>query len=149
MLTKFDVSVEDLYGIAEPGQCYHNSMDAFEFIQTVPWAITGQWSSECQVGWECIVQIRRLAAKVEPHKWNDSIISACKTYGYYFHPCGEPTLSLLLATIQTELLTYRRLEEGMPWISARFPMQALAIFLETDGEGFDTFLVKAGMMKPH
>ncbi|CAH0057259.1 unnamed protein product [Clonostachys solani] len=148
VLEMFDVSVEDLYGIAEPGRCYHKSMDAFEFIQTVPVGIIEQWSSECQVGWACMAQILRLAAEVESDEGYDGA-DYCMMRGDYGCYCAEPKLGLLWATIQTELLTYRRLDEGMPWISAHFSMQALEIFLKTDGEEFDTPLVKDGMMKPH
>ncbi|CAG9986554.1 unnamed protein product [Clonostachys byssicola] len=149
VLEKFDVSVEDLYGIAEPGRCYHKSVDAFEFIQIVPRGIIERWSSECQVGWECMTQILRIAAEIESEEEEEDIIVPCETCGLYDAHCGEPKLGLLWATIQTELLTYRRLDEGMPWISANFSMQALETFLKTDGGEFDTPLVKDDMMKPH
>ncbi|VUC32914.1 unnamed protein product [Clonostachys rosea] len=145
VLEPFVVSVEDLYGIAEPGRCYHKSMDAFEFINAVPQDVIGKWSSECQIGWKCMVQIFKLAAEVECDE--DFAEVACKICGNYVGHCEEPKLGLLWATIQTELLTYRRLDEGMPWVSAHFSMQALERFLEVDGEEFDTPLVKDGMMK--
>lgn len=151
VMQKFDVSVEDLYGNAEPGRCYHKSMDAFEFIQTVPLGIIEQWSSECQVGWECMAQILRIAAEVESEEGDESDEEDMDLHlcGRYAAHCKEPKLGILWATIQTELLTYRRLDEGMPWISANFSMQALEIFLKIDGEEFDTPLVKANMIKPH
>ncbi|CAG9948996.1 unnamed protein product [Clonostachys rosea f. rosea IK726] len=154
VLTKSDVSVEDLYGIAEPGRCYHKSMDAFEFIKTVPRGIIEQWSSECQVGWECMTQILRIAAEVESGEGDESDeedmdLGPCRICRRYEGFCKEPKLGILWATIQTELLTYRRLDEGLPWISANFSMQALETFLKIDGEEFDTPLVKANMMKPH
>ncbi|CAH0040157.1 unnamed protein product [Clonostachys rhizophaga] len=167
VLEKFVVSVEDLYGSAEPGRCYHKAMDAFEFIQTVPEGIVRQWSSECQVGWECMTLILQLAAKAESAEVESAevesaevesaevesdegdeanICGKCRLYGSH---CEEPKLGLVWATIQTELLTYRRLDEAMPWISAHFSMQSLKIFLKSDRQRFDTPLVKAAMMKPH
>ena len=64
-------------------------------------------------------------------------------------PCGGPRLGLLWATIQTELLTYRRINIGDPWISGRFSMDALKTWLEGGSLEFLTPLVESRMMKEH
>ena len=56
-------------------------------------------------------------------------------------------LGTLWATIQTELLTYRRLEEGDPWISDNFSMLAVCDGLRNGGRISIPFVDK-GMMKP-
>jgi len=48
--------------------------------------------------------------------------------------CGSRDLGILWASIQTELLTYRRIKESDPWISLRFNIQQLMDGLD-DGSG--------------
>jgi len=57
------------------------------------------------------------------------------------------SLATLWAAVQTELLTYRRLTEGDPWISANFDMKSILESLE-DGEELSIGLVSKGMMNP-
>ena len=59
---------------------------------------------------------------------------------------GDNTLATLWAAVQTELLTYRRLEEGDPWISPNFNMRTLNEGLVSGGK-VDVGLVQKGMMK--
>jgi hypothetical protein len=56
-------------------------------------------------------------------------------------------LATLWAAVQTELLTYRRIAEGDPWISANFDMQSVLESLEK-GKELSIRLVSEGMMKP-
>ena len=57
-------------------------------------------------------------------------------------------LGSLWASIQTELLTYRRVEEGDGWMSQNFDMKALNESL-TRGNKLDIALVRNKMMKPY
>ena len=57
-------------------------------------------------------------------------------------------LASLWASIQTELLTYRRLQEGDGWISHNFDMNALNESLDR-GNKLDIALVRKEMMKPY
>ena len=57
-------------------------------------------------------------------------------------------LASLWASIQTELLTYRRLQEGDGWISHNFDMNALNKSLDR-GKKLDIALVRKEMMKPY
>lgn len=56
-------------------------------------------------------------------------------------------LSTLWAAIQTELLTYRRLKEGDPWISENFNMESVVQSLET-GSRLSIGLISKNLMKP-
>ncbi|KAK1749588.1 hypothetical protein QBC47DRAFT_426678 [Echria macrotheca] len=62
-------------------------------------------------------------------------------------PRGTPKSSLLWATIQTELLTYRKVRPSDPWISDNFSMDALRAWLTREEELFATPLVEEGLMK--
>ena len=57
-------------------------------------------------------------------------------------------LASLWAAVQTELLTYRRLEEGDAWISQNFNMDALNRSLNSSDK-VAIALVQKEMMKPH
>jgi hypothetical protein len=57
------------------------------------------------------------------------------------------TLATLWAAVQTELLTYRRIAEGDPWISANFDMESVLQSLE-DGDELSIRLVSNEMMRP-
>ena len=57
-------------------------------------------------------------------------------------------LASLWASVQTELLTYRRLQEGDAWISHNFDMNALNENLDR-GNKLDIALVRNEMMKPY
>ena len=61
---------------------------------------------------------------------------------------GSKVLASLWASIQTELLTYRRLQEGDGWISQNFDMNALNESLMR-GNKVDIALVQKEMMKPY
>ena len=57
-------------------------------------------------------------------------------------------LASLWASVQTELLTYRRLQEGDGWISHNFDMNTLNESLDC-GNKLDIALVRKKMMKPY
>jgi hypothetical protein len=57
------------------------------------------------------------------------------------------TLATLWAAVQTELLTYRRLSEGDPWLSVNFDLTSVLASLES-GEKLSIRLVSGGMMRP-
>ena len=66
--------------------------------------------------------------------------------GHFFGRSKD--LASLWASIQTELLTYRRLQEGDSWISPNFDMKALNESL-IHGNKVDIALVRKEMMKPY
>ncbi|KAH7165284.1 hypothetical protein EDB81DRAFT_778929 [Dactylonectria macrodidyma] len=64
-------------------------------------------------------------------------------------PCRGPAIGLIWATIQGELLTYRRVWEEDAWISINFSMKALRTWLEGDSPTFLTPLVQDPMLQDH
>ncbi|KAI0909169.1 hypothetical protein F4823DRAFT_451238 [Ustulina deusta] len=63
--------------------------------------------------------------------------------------CHDADMGLLWATIQTEVLTYRRLNEGDSWISENFSLRALEYWLSGNSADFLTPLVNDRMMQAH
>ena len=69
-------------------------------------------------------------------------------YDDHFHYFGvSPNMAILWAAVQTELLTYRNLKEGDPWISEHFSMKDLLEGLYA-GEGIRVGLVEKELMNP-
>ncbi|KAF4500014.1 hypothetical protein FAGAP_3781 [Fusarium agapanthi] len=64
-------------------------------------------------------------------------------------PCNGPRIGLLWASIQTELLTYRRVKEGDSWISKNFSMEAMKAWLDEDDTELSMPLVQQRMFKMH
>ncbi|KAG5805342.1 hypothetical protein H9Q71_010079 [Fusarium xylarioides] len=63
--------------------------------------------------------------------------------------CSGPRIGLLWASIQTELLTYRRVRDGDPWVSENFSMKAVKAWLEAADIKLSMPLVQNGMFKVH
>ncbi|KAI3323492.1 hypothetical protein HD806DRAFT_89185 [Xylariaceae sp. AK1471] len=63
--------------------------------------------------------------------------------------CQDAKIGLLWATIQAELLTYRRVKEGDLWVSENFSMKALEAWLLGQSADFLTPLVEDNMMLAH
>ncbi|KAI0809880.1 hypothetical protein GGR55DRAFT_689125 [Xylaria sp. FL0064] len=62
--------------------------------------------------------------------------------------CGSKKLGTLWAAVQTEMLTYRRLQGEEAWLSARFSMQTVQDGANS-GDGFSSLtFVELEMMKP-
>ncbi|RBA18260.1 hypothetical protein FPRO05_10555 [Fusarium proliferatum] len=64
-------------------------------------------------------------------------------------PCNGPRIGLLWASIQTELLTYRRVRDGDSWISKSFSMEAIKRWLDKDDTELSMPLVQNQMFKRH
>ncbi|KLO90671.1 uncharacterized protein FFMR_14632 [Fusarium fujikuroi] len=64
-------------------------------------------------------------------------------------PCSGQRIGLLWASIQTEVLTYRRIREGDSWISENFSMKALKAWLEAEDTELSMPLVQKRMFKVH
>ncbi|KAK0611309.1 hypothetical protein B0T14DRAFT_530137 [Immersiella caudata] len=164
------VSVDAILGNAETDTCNHNPIDASDLLQTVPGAIVAGWTPTCQSGWKCIAEIlltarqeeANLGREVAPEEDEDDLEDVDQPY----YPCpfddefdggihgewlriprGTPKSSLLWATIQTELLTYRKVRPSDPWISDNFSMDALRAWLMREKELFATPLVEEGLMR--
>jgi hypothetical protein len=87
-------------------------------------------------------------------KWYDALMFSMPNHRLrflalpdnFFGSNGD--LSCLWAAVQTELLTYRRLQEQDPWVSPRFDMSSLLQSLQA-GNGVNIRLVSENMMRDH
>jgi hypothetical protein len=168
------VSIEEIIGIStEMGQCHHTSLSAAELILAVPAGVIQNWSDDCQVGWSCLHQVILQAeavkgdtnANTNPNTgWEemsetgsgyDSQGSDCGSQCKLDHDdsdkvqCTGPMIGLTWATIQAELLTYRRVGETDPWISSNFPMRALNAWLKGEIRMFESPLVRDQILQVH
>ncbi|KAF5635753.1 hypothetical protein F52700_5064 [Fusarium sp. NRRL 52700] len=64
-------------------------------------------------------------------------------------PCNKPRIGLLWASIQTELLTYRRIRDADSWISENFCMKALKVWLKEEDAQLSMPLIQNRMFKEH
>ena len=122
--------------------CTHEELTPAQFADRIPTRLVETWSKDVQTGWSLFCHVLWIAER----EWRTnslpfySIGKVC-----YF---GERTdLATLWAAVQTELLTYRRLREGDPWISANLDMNAILESLIND-RPISTGLLDQGMMNP-
>ncbi|KAK4141974.1 uncharacterized protein C8A04DRAFT_38633 [Dichotomopilus funicola] len=136
---KAAMSVGDILGSPEiSGRCCHKPIDAYDLMQEVPHELVAKWSTDCQTGWACIQQVLLLAK-------DDGDRNSRQDSG------GEHESATVneAATIQVELLTYRRIHTLDPWTSDNFSMASLKTWLEGDSLEFGTPLVENNMMRNH
>lgn len=156
-LLKANISVQALLGSEDIEHCTHEEVDPAELAEKVPTGLTPTWSREIGTCWQVICNvIRRSQAE-----WKDrpSKRRAASDQEHYLPTdCppddfrrnffgGDRSLASLWAAVQTELLTYRRLEEGDECISPNFNMYTLNEGLISRGM-VDIALVQNKMMKP-
>lgn len=176
---KANISVKEILMISDAGECSHADLSPLELMRRVPENIIDVWSSEQKVGWRCFAHIlARVEGQRKPRPKSDSHNEVmnqpelsnhgseleadvhpsddeCELYGGGSHISWMnlkwygADIGLLWATIQTELLTYRRIEEGDPWMSERFSMKALEEWLLGYSVGFQTSLVTEKLMQKH
>ena len=168
-LLKANISIQALLGSEELEDCNHEEIDPVELAEKVPTTLKLEWSKELSIGWEVVCNaLRRSQAEWkarsskrrttsnemdamspdeeaghEPH-----LPAECPDNQYHQNFFGkDKALTSLWAAIQTELLTYRRLEKGGEWMSQNFNMHTLNEGLISRGE-VDIELVQKEMMKP-
>jgi hypothetical protein len=124
--------------------CDHDERDAYELAAGVPEFMVLTWPMEVKVGWQLFCHVLRMArdgriaetaevAEEQPSSadWGrhpQQLRRHCNSCEYeertnYFNHSKE--LGVLWAAAQTELLTYRRIEEDYPWTSGNFNMMTL------------------------
>ncbi|KAI1110494.1 hypothetical protein F5Y14DRAFT_443917 [Nemania sp. NC0429] len=176
---RVNISVDDILGTSVGGRCSHASTSPSELIQKVPEHVIGAWTDACRVGWNCFAEILSQAEEHEHSKHNESDSQSdhsdsdwrsesvedpgetperCEFMNRYYGKvhggwlkleCQTADMGLVWATIQTELLTYRRVKEGESWISENFSLEALEDWLFGHTAEFRTPLVQDQMMEPH
>ncbi|GAP92688.1 hypothetical protein SAMD00023353_9600260 [Rosellinia necatrix] len=162
-----NISVEDILDSPEIGKCCHTDMSPGDLMERVPKEIIDDWANDCKVGWGCFAEILSRAKKHghpqpdadpdidEPELSEVDSDTDCCVLGGDIHDdwlhikCHDADMGLLWAAIQTEFLTYRRINEGDFWISENFSPRALKVWLSGDSAEFHTPLVTNQMMREY
>ncbi|KAN0070967.1 hypothetical protein V8E54_011132 [Elaphomyces granulatus] len=129
-----DVSAENLFTSRSVNGCRHQSLTAAELVDCVPEAAVETWPAPARVGWQvfrCILWLAQIAgSEILELEDGEAKKYVCK-YISTQYDCTphifrkRPKLGVLHAAIQTELLTYRRLQEDDPWVSKNFDLSLL------------------------
>ena len=169
-LLKANLSVQDLLDNDQVNDCTHEELNPAELAEKASSTLKLTCSKEISTGWQIICNVLRHSQA----EWNANFckgrstssegeISTDEEATHEHHelqfprPCAtwkhenffgaNKILASLWAAVQTELLTYRRLEEGDEWISRNFNMQSLNEGLITGGK-VNISLVQNEMMRP-
>ena len=162
------ISIAGLLGIESNERCPHEEVSPIDLAEQVPEAITSTWRLPARIGWYlfCLV-LRRSHHERKLHMEDDDFLdiswhctdevdhhfsSTCgETHGDFELPsCFGMSIHLghIWASVQAELLSYRRLTETDSWISKYFDMEELLESLEV-GDSVSIGYVKGGMLEPY
>jgi len=171
-----NISVDAILGVQNESECSHVEMTPRQLMKAVPQNIRQEWSEECETAWACMILVleraeRNFQQSPAPgtssesstsdedmadlsESDDESLSTTCdwmlgEGHETYSIPCTGYELGLLWATIQAELLTYRRIDETDPWLSAKIDMHALKSWLSGESQDFSTPLVQNDMMTWH
>ena len=160
-LLKANISVKALLDDDHGDDCTHEELNPAELVEKASAKLKLTWSKEICTGWEIICNILRhsqegreanfhdgCSSSSEDEMSTDESPSTCADNYDCVHYFGtNKILAPLWAAVQTELLTYRRLEVGDEWTSPNFNMYTLN-HGPIDGVEVDVALLRKKMMKP-
>ena len=146
-LSTADISISALFPSADvdglgTSDCSHEKLRPVELANSIPTHFIDNWSPKTRTGWKIFCLILQRCEKI----CHDCDPEECICDDPYFWG-KDRFLGLLYGAVCTELLTYRRLQEGEPWVSANFDMETLLRDLTT-GDEISIGLVKNEMMQP-
>ena len=129
----FDLSYDTLSSEtnADPTNCHHRKMDAFEFANSMPSERVQRWPIETQLGWKVICHVLRVTHLHYHNLIGDKRVgevSGCE-HGLLRR---DQQSAKLWGAVQAEFLTYRRFQESDPWLSPNFSMQAVVDSFDRD-----------------
>ena len=173
-LLKAKISVKALLDDDQGDNCTHEELNPAELAEKASSKLKSKWSEEINTGWQIICNIlrqsqaewnarssKRCSTSNEDEMSTDEIstdeeashqlaLPICYHNNYKRHENffgANKILAPLWAAVQTELLTYRRLEVGDEWTSPNFNMHTLSKTLIDRGE-VEIALLRNKMMKP-
>jgi hypothetical protein len=145
----------------EPGPdgCEHKALSPLELASAIYSLKNTEWTKKLRLGWQTFGEILRYSQDVwvqrqsqEPplsFEKGDSrrVCRDCKNGCRENHLGKDGRLGLLRAIINTELVTYRRLDVGQPWNSDNVSLESMLESLQNNCQP-DLPLVRDKMMKP-
>ena len=128
-------------------ECDHEKLSPGQLARRVPASCVEKWSPQVQTGWQLFCYILQRLEIIQdfepPHP-----LRTCVRHGLFFpYLSVDRTLRTLLAAVETEVLTYRRREEGGRWVSPHFDMDTLLDGLKNEDQVL-VDLVTRDMMNP-
>jgi hypothetical protein len=129
----------------------HRDLTPAEFADQVPDTVWASLPQSMKLGWDTLVAVLHFAEgeRIDRYEGNDKECNKYCTDLFGNIYWRSKHMGTLWAAIQTELVTYRRLEEGDPWLSENFNMQVVRDGALT-GTGFAALpLVEKQMLRPH
>jgi hypothetical protein len=168
------ISISALLDIESEERCAHEELSPADLAEQVPEAMTSAWPLLARRGWQlfCFVlrkshhersledlecQEQRQNSFYDPISWQaidevDQLFSdTCQIHWGIEEPSRfgkSKVLGHIWASIQAELLSYRRLEETDSWTSEYFDMEELLMRLE-GGDDISLGYLKQDMLKPY
>ncbi|MCJ1472336.1 hypothetical protein MMC13_000983 [Lambiella insularis] len=147
-----EVSTSSLFPVEGVGDsstqdCNHEILTAAQLADRVPLSFSEKWTDKVRTGWEIFCYIL--------HRYDKERREIDKEQGDEHDMCRRceriswlksNSMRILCSAVETEVLTYRRLEEGDPWMSTHFDMTALLEGLHDDGQ-VRIDLVEKNMMR--
>lgn len=160
-LLKTPISLAALLDEEQIDGCSHVQLTPLQLAQSVPTITTDKWSRKTSTGWQILCHVLKNAQDVrEPIDVDDENEGTCRMdpTDHFLIRCrpercskafgNNVYLGHIWAAAQTEMLTYRRLEEETPWVSENFDMDALLESLDA-GTRVSIKLVDEQMMQPY
>jgi hypothetical protein len=148
---------QDVLGQDVPDVCDHMHLTPGQLALHITPFVQISWSKALMAGWNLLIYVLQsnftetTAESLEEHgddsDDDDMDCSSEPDLEGHSHPFGHnEDIATLWAAVQTEFLTYRRIEEADPWISEHFDMITLLRSLNS-GNGVDIGLVKQDLMR--
>ncbi|KAF2828765.1 hypothetical protein CC86DRAFT_347233 [Ophiobolus disseminans] len=122
--------------------CDHEELTPAQLAKRVSaLLVAGTWTEKAQMGWEvfCGVLFAHNSILRQVHFEHHEFIPSFRT---------RKDLASLWASVQAEILSYRRLENGTDWISPRFSMKQLKHQL-AQGQLLAVGYVEQNLLQPH
>ncbi|OCL14233.1 hypothetical protein AOQ84DRAFT_384874 [Glonium stellatum] len=158
-----DLSLVLLLGEEMPSDCCnHAELSPADLARSLTAHLPASSPLKVDIGWRLFCHVLRQCEQIKRFDrtyYGDSNVfgehddghvlgfsAVCR--GFHRHPFGKnKTLAMLWASVQAELATYRRLNEGESWLSGKFNLEALLDSLEL---GLDPAigLLEEGLLMP-
>ena len=124
--------------------CDHEELRPAELADSIYLRFADSWSNDVAMGWRLISHVLQWSEL----EWRTSDLPAeCSARGPGNYFGTNKNLAILWGAVQAEFLTYRRREDGDPWLSPNFDMRVLLESLERE-DGPRIGFVDKDLMKP-
>lgn len=152
------ISISMLLEHDQQNECRHPEMNPVDLATTLlQTSHIREWTPEVTLGWKILIAIlqhdgTKSGDKYIPHTNSYEDMESnkgcedglCHHHIYEYKDAreikivryGNERLEMIFACIQVELLTYRRLCEGVPWLSPRFNMEMLLRGVESNDDNY-------------